>query len=279
MTMNFPLILFLAPVVTGAVALVDRLFVARGRAKDARDPWWIEYPKSFFPVLLIVFLLRSFVAEPFKIPSSSMRPTLDVGDFILVNKFAYGLRLPILEQKIVPTSDPERGDVVVFRYPLNPSQDFIKRVIGLPGDTVVYRNKQLTVNGQPWTQQSTGTYSYLEGLRFETMEQFNEAVAGDGPNKNHVVAVDPMLPAVSPGQVRPFAGRDNCDYNPDGSGFTCKVPPGHYFVMGDNRDRSDDSRYWGFVPDDHLRGRAFFIWFNWDDISSLAFKRVGSGIR
>ncbi len=278
MTMNFPLILFLATVATGAVALVDRLFLARGRRKDAREPWWIEYPKSFFPVLLIVFLLRSFVAEPFKIPSSSMRPTLDVGDFILVNKFAYGLRLPILEEKIVPTSDPQRGDVVVFRYPLNPAQDFIKRVIGIPGDTVVYKNKQLTVNGRPWTQQSTGTYSYLEGLRFETMEQFNEAVGGEG-GKNHVVAVDPMLPAVSPGQVRPFAGRDNCDYNPDGSGFTCKVPPGHYFVMGDNRDRSDDSRYWGFVPDDHLRGRAFFIWFNWDDISSLGFKRVGSGIR
>jgi signal peptidase I len=214
--MNFPLILFLATALTGGLALADRLFLARSRAADAREPWWIEYPKSFFPVLLIVFLLRSFVAEPFKIPSSSMRPTLDVGDFILVNKFAYGLRLPILEEKIVPLSDPQRGDVVVFRYPLNPSQDFIKRVIGLPGDTVVYKNKQLTVNGKPWTQQSTGTYSYLEGLRFETMEQFSEAVADDAGKNEHSVAVDPMLPAVSPGQVRPFAGRDNCDYNPDG---------------------------------------------------------------
>ena len=136
MTMNFPLILFLATALTGALALADRLFLARSRAPDAREPWWIEYPKSFFPVLLIVFLLRSFVAEPFKIPSSSMRPTLDVGDFILVNKFAYGLRVPILEQKIVPLSDPQRGDVVVFRYPLNPSQDFIKRVIGVGGDVV-----------------------------------------------------------------------------------------------------------------------------------------------
>jgi signal peptidase I len=181
--MNFPLILFLATVVTGAVALADRWFFKRSRAANAREPWWIEYPKSFFPVLLIVFLLRSFVAEPFKIPSSSMRPTLDVGDFILVNKFAYGLRLPILEQKIVPTSDPQRGDVVVFRYPLNPSQDFIKRVIGLPGDTVVYKNKQITVNGLPWTQQSAGTYSYLEGLRFETMEQFAESVAGRRPEE------------------------------------------------------------------------------------------------
>jgi signal peptidase I len=277
--MNFPLILFLATVFTGGLALADRLVLAKGRAPDARDPWWVEYSKSFFPVLLIVFLLRSFVAEPFKIPSSSMRPTLDVGDFILVNKFAYGVRLPILEQKVVPVGDPQRGDVVVFRYPLNPTQDFIKRVVGLPGDTVVYRKKELTVNGVPWKQQSTGTYSYLEGLRFETMEQFSEGVPAGGGTKEHSIAVDPMLPAVSPGQVRPFAGRDNCDYNSDGSGFTCKVPAGQYFVMGDNRDRSDDSRYWGFVPDDHLRGRAFFIWFNWDDISSFAWKRVGSGIR
>jgi signal peptidase I len=279
MTMNFPLILFLATFLTGLIALADRLVLAKRRAADAREPWWVEYPKSFFPVLLVVFLLRSFVVEPFKIPSSSMRPTLDVGDFILVNKFAYGLRLPILEQKVVPLSDPQRGDVVVFRYPLNPSQDFIKRVIGLGGDTVAYRDKKLTVNGVPWVQNSSGIYSYLEGLRFETMEQFSEAVPTAGEAKAHLAAVDPALPSVSPGQVRAFAGRDNCDYNSNGSGFVCKVPAGQYFVMGDNRDRSDDSRYWGFVPDDHLRGRAFFIWFNWDDISGLAFKRVGSGIR
>jgi signal peptidase I len=277
--MNFALILFLATVFTGLVALADKLFLAKGRAADAREPWWVEYPKSFFPVLLIVFLLRSFVAEPFKIPSSSMRPTLEVGDFILVNKFAYGLRLPIVEQKIVPLSDPKRGDVVVFRYPLNTSQDFIKRVVGLPGDRVVYRDKRLTVNGTPWPQTPGGTYSYLESLRFETMERFSETVdTGEGPHE-HAAAADPALPPVSPGQVRAFAQRENCDYNSDGSGFACTVPPGHYFVMGDNRDRSDDSRYWGFVPDDHLRGRAFFIWFNWDDISSFAFKRVGSGIR
>jgi len=276
---SFALILFLATVLTGAVALADRLHFAKRRASGEAEPWWIEYPKSFFPVLLIVFLLRSFVAEPFKIPSSSMRPTLEVGDFILVNKFAYGLRLPIVEKKFLPIADPQRGDVVVFRYPLNPSQDFIKRVIGLPGDTVVYRDKMLTVNGTPWPERANGTYGYLEGLRFETMTQFVETVAGAQEPKQHAAAVDPTLPAVNPAQVRAFPGRDNCDYNPDGSGFTCKVPPEAYFVMGDNRDRSDDSRYWGFVPDDHLRGRAFFIWFNWDDIAGFAFRRVGSGIR
>ena len=144
--MNFALILFIATVFTGLVALADRLFFAKRRAPGAPEPWWIEYPKSFFPVLLIVFALRSFVAEPFKIPSSSMRPTLEVGDFILVNKFVYGIRLPIIEQKIIPIRDPKRGDVVVFRYPLNPSQDFIKRVIGVGGDTVVYKDKRLTVS-------------------------------------------------------------------------------------------------------------------------------------
>src|SRR5262245_63044649 len=148
--MNFALILFVLTVVTGVIALADKLVLRKQRAEGQPEPWWIEYPNSFFPVLLIVFLLRSFVAEPFKIPSSSMRPTLEVGDFILVNKFAYGLRLPIIEQKVVALGDPKRGDVVVFRYPLNPSQDFIKRVIGVPGDTVVYKDKQLTVNGVPW---------------------------------------------------------------------------------------------------------------------------------
>jgi signal peptidase I len=261
------------------VILADRLVFAKRRAPEAPEPWWVEYPKSFFPVLLIVFLLRSFLAEPFKIPSSSMRPTLVVGDFLLVNKFTYGIRLPIIEKKIVPLGDPQRGDVVVFRYPINPSQDFIKRVVGVGGDTVVYRDKRLTVNGQPWPQQRNGTYSWLEGVRFETAERGIETVATGQSGREHQMAVVPQAPSVHPANVRPFPGRENCDYNGDGSGFTCRVPPGHYFVMGDNRDNSDDSRYWGFVPDDHIRGKAFFIWFNWDDISSLAFKRIGSGIR
>ena len=274
--MNFALILFLLTVVTGAVWFADKLYFARRRGADDAEPWWIEYPKSFFPVLLIVFLLRSFLAEPFRIPSSSMRPTLVVGDYILVNKFTYGLRLPILERKIVPIGDPKHGDVVVFRYPVNPSQDFIKRVVGVGGDTVEYRDKQLTVNGKPLPQRADGSYSYVEGMRFETTERRIEQASGSPP-REYTIAVSPQSPSVQPGGVRPFAGRENCEYND--RGFTCKVPPGHYFMMGDNRDASDDSRYWGFVPDDHIRGRAFFIWFNWDDIASFAFQRVGSGIR
>jgi signal peptidase I len=274
--MNFALILFVLTAVTGIVWLVDRLFFAARRAPGAAEPVWVEYSKSFFPVLLVVFVLRSFLAEPFKIPSSSMRPTLEVGDFILVNKFIYGIRLPVIEQKIIPISNPSRGDVVVFRYPLNPSQDFIKRVVGLPGDVVEYRDKKLTVNGTPWPQRADGSYSYLEGLRFETLEKSVEDTDGK-PGLTHTIGINAQAQPVYPSNVRPFPGRENCDYNE--RGFKCRVPAGHYFMMGDNRDNSDDSRYWGFVPDDHLRGRAFFIWFNWDDIASLAFKRIGSAIR
>jgi signal peptidase I len=270
--MNFALILFLLTVFTGAIALLDRLVLAKRRAAGEAEPWWVEYPKSFFPVLVIVFLLRSFLVEPFKIPSSSMRPTLEVGDFILVNKFAYGIRLPIVEKKVVPIGDPKRGDVVVFRYPIDPSTDFIKRVIGLPGDEVTYRAKQLTINGQPVALQANGTYSYLEGVAsFVTTQRFRETI---GTHTFDVVHT-PQAPPIGP-VFRQFPQKSNCVYNEQG--FTCRVPAGHYLMMGDNRDNSDDSRYWGFVPDDHIRGRAFFIWFNWDDITSFAFKRVGRSI-
>ena len=181
-------------------------------------------------MLLIVFLLRSFLAEPFKIPSSSMRPTLEVGDFILVNKFAYGMRLPIIEQKIVPVGDPKRGDVVVFRYPVNPSQDFIKRVVGVGGDEVVYRDKKLTVNGKPLPQTPDGTYSYVEGLRFETTERlFETADTGAGP-KEYTIAQNPQAQPVYPQNVRPFPERKNCDYND--RGFRLPRPGGALFHDG-----------------------------------------------
>src|SRR6478752_7420923 len=206
--MNFALILFVLTAVTGIVWLVDRLFFAARRAPGAPEPVWGEYSKSFFPVLLVVFVLRSFHAEPFQIPSSSMRPTLEVGDFILVNKFIYGIRLPVIEQKIIPISDPSRGDVVVFRYPLNPSQDFIKRVVGVGGDVVEYRDKALTVNGTPWPQQPDASYSYLEGLRFETLERSIEKTDGDA-SRSHTIGVNKSAQPVYPSNVRPFSGREN----------------------------------------------------------------------
>ena len=271
---NFALILFILLVITGAVTLADKLVFSKRRAEGEPEPWWIEYPKSFFPVILIVFLLRSFLVEPFKIPSSSMRPTLEVGDFILVNKFTYGIRLPIIEKKIVDINQPQRGDVLVFRYPLDPSLDYIKRVIGVPGDEVIYNNKHLTINGKVQPLKSDGSYSYLEGtLAFVTTQRFQETI----DSTVHDVAHLTDAPPVRMGGVRSFPGRENCVYNE--SGFKCKVPSGQYFMMGDNRDNSEDSRYWGFVPDDHIRGKAFFIWWNWDDVSSFAFKRVGRGIR
>src|SRR5471030_258889 len=146
--MNFALLLFSLLVITGAVSALDAIYFRKRRVAGTKEPWWIEYPKSFFPVILIVFLLRSFLVEPFKIPSGSMIPTLLIGDFILVNKYAYGIRLPVINKKVIDISLPQRGEVMVFRYPEDPSLDYIKRVVGLPGDRIEYHDKRLTINGQ-----------------------------------------------------------------------------------------------------------------------------------
>ena len=269
--MNFALILFLALVITGGIWLLDALVLKRGRDKDAREPLLVEYAKSFFPVILVVFALRSFLVEPFKIPSGSMMPTLLIGDFILVNKYTYGIRLPVINRKIVQLNNPERGDVMVFRYPADPSLDYIKRVIGVPGDIVEYRDKQLTVNGRQVRTDNTGTYSYVgNGLNYVTAMVYQEHLNGVG----HTMMTEPGKPAVYPPQVMDFPYRENCSYNAEGEGFVCKVPQGQYFMMGDNRDASNDSRYWGFVPDRNIVGKAFFIWMNFDDLG-----RIGTTIR
>jgi signal peptidase I len=204
-----------------------------------------------------VFLLRSFLVEPFKIPSSSMVPTLLVGDFILVNKFTYGIRLPVANRKVVPIGEPQRGDVMVFRYPEDPSLDYIKRVVGVPGDRVEYRDKRLIINGKPIPVRQVDDYLSKERMQFS--RRFVETLNG----VEHDILLEDEQPAfVAPSRTFPQAA--NCNYNMNG--LACTVPPGHYFMMGDNRDNSSDSRVWGFVPDENIVGKAFFIWLNLNEL-------------
>ena len=255
--MDFALLLFTLLVVTGVVTAMDAVYFGRRRAAGAQEPWWIEYPKSFFPVILIVFLVRSFVVEPFKIPSGSMIPTLLVGDYILVNKYTYGIRLPVLNTKIISINEPQRGDVMVFRYPDDPSVDYIKRVVGLPGDKIAYESKRLTINGREVPEHYAGDYLLKD--RIEYLKEYTETLG----KVTHSILLDPSEPAATP-YVKQFPDRKDCIYNNEG--VRCTVPPGHYFMMGDNRDNSSDSRVWGFVPEANIIGKAFFIWFNFNQL-------------
>ena len=253
--MSFALFLLILLLVTGAVWALEAAWLRRQRGARAKQPWWVEYSISFFPVILVVFLLRSFLVEPFKIPSGSMIPTLLVGDFILVNKFTYGIRLPVINAKVVELNSPQRGDVMVFRYPDDPSLDYIKRVVGVPGDRIEYRDKRLTINGQP--VQMKQIQDYLSRERMQFSRRYLERLNG----REHEIIVEDEAPAFV-SQTRTFPHSENCNYNGNLSGLVCTVPPGHYFVMGDNRDNSSDSRVWGFVPDGNIVGKAFFIWLN-----------------
>lgn len=261
MNIDFEFLLVLVVVVTGIVTLLDVLVLRRRREarepesggdgeSTVREPIWVEYSKAFFPVLLIVLLLRSFFMEPFRIPSGSMTPTLVQGDFILVNKFTYGLRLPLVHSKFLPLGEPERGDVVVFRFPEDPRIDYIKRVVGVPGDRVRYDDKALFLNGERVPHEFVGTYdgAYWFGARI-----FREYL----PGAEHNILVRPQ---------RNVAGE-------------VVVPDGHYFVMGDNRDASKDSRIWGFVPEENLVGRAVLVWMSWDfGGAGLMLERIGNQI-
>ena len=227
---------------------------AAGEQLTPKLPFVVEYAKSFFPVFLIVLILRSFIVEPFKIPSASMMPTLLIGDFILVNKYEYGLRLPVLHTKIIENEVPARGDIIVFRYPGNPSIPFIKRVVGLPGDKIGYINKVLHINGEAIEQIDNGQYrAYGAGLSMNDIDLKTELLP---ENATHDILVNP----------------EQFSRN-----VRVKVPEGHYFVVGDNRDNSKDSRFWGFVPDENLMGRAFMIWMNWDSKNGgIDFSRIGT---
>ncbi|MGE0348815.1 signal peptidase I [Hydrogenophaga sp.] len=234
--------------------------VDTAREKLLAQPWWLDWTAGLFPVILAVFVLRSFLYEPFKIPSGSMIPTLRVGDLILVNKFHYGVRLPVFNTKLWDNHEPQRGDVMVFRYPPQPSLDYIKRVIGVPGDEVAYLNKQLTVNGVPVPRTAQPEFFDDETMRYA--RQFRETL---GARSYNTLNDDDRAAFINRTTDFPFL--DQCRYSVEG--VTCKVPAGHYFMMGDNRDNSLDSRYWGFVPEANIVGKAFFVWMNFGDLGRI----------
>ena len=267
MSLDFSALLVILTAGSGLIWAVDAWFFKPARDKAAsvrqedeappqepQEPLLVDYARSFFPVFFIVLVLRSFLYEPFRIPSASMMPTLLIGDFILVNKFDYGIRLPVLDTKVIDIGKPRRGDVVVFRYPVDPSIPFIKRVIGVPGDHIVYKNKTLYINGVEVKETDDGTF-YGAGASFvdHGLTQRLETL----PNG---VTHDILL--------YPFRSSMNVDIT---------VPQGKYFVMGDNRDDSKDSRYWGFVPDENLIGHASLIWMNWDiKNGGISWSRIGN---
>lgn len=264
MNIDFSLVLFIVVLVSGIIWAADILIFAPKRnlagstesqdsnKSNAYEPPLVEFARFIFPVVLIVFILRGFIAEPFRIPSGSMLPTLEIGDFILVSKFNYGVRLPVINKKIIDLGIPERGDVVVFRYPENPSIDYIKRVIGVPGDEIGYYNKVLYINGKVAAQQPKGDYPF----GYYNFKRLDEKLPN--PELSHHILVSDSQPA---------------------SDFVLLVPEKSYFVMGDNRDNSRDSRVWGFVPDENLVGRAFFVWMSWEWGNWPKWHRVGTVIK
>lgn len=257
MDFDFSLFLVIATVVTGVIWGGYALYrKSRNDGKEHKEPLLVEYARSFFPIVLIVLVLRSFLVEPFRIPSGSMMPTLLVGDFILVNKFAYGVRLPVVHTKIVEIGEPKRGDIVVFRFPRNPSVDYIKRVVGLPGDRIGYYRKQLYVNGKPVKQVPLGRYLGVgQGRSMSGATHLIEELG----RVEHSILIRNGQPTVEGEFI---------------------VPEGQYFVMGDNRDNSNDSRYWGTVPEENLVGKAFFIWMSWDwENGGVGLGRVGTVLK
>ena len=267
MTFDFSALLVLLTVASGIIWALDALFFARNReasvAGERAQPLIVDYARSLFPVFLIVLVLRSFIVEPFRIPSASMMPTLLRGDFILVNKYDYGIRLPVLNIRVFGNGHPQRGDVVVFRYPEDPAIPFIKRVVGLPGDRLQYRDKNLIINGTRIALEPRGVY-HSDGVG--SRENGSRLLQEQLGELRYNILLNPLHRAsVEVDRI---------------------IPEGHYFVLGDNRDNSRDSRYWGLVPDENLMGRAFYIWMNWsnDGLFELAswdidWQRIGSAIR
>lgn len=267
---DFATVLLLFVIVSGIVLLLDKFIWIKNRTAEQPKPHYVHYSREFFPVVLAVWILRSFLFEAYQIPSSSMRPDLTVGDFILVNKFDYGLRLPITNQVVIPIHDVQRGDVVVFEDQTVRNRDLIKRVVGIPGDTVSYIDKRLRINGQTISYMNDGSYDYTEPTQQGDVMMHNQRFIENLTGVKHAIITWDQVPPVILEMVKDFPGKENCQYNDEG--FTCKVPAGHYFMMGDNRDNSLDSRYWGFVPEQAILGKAIYVWMNFSDLSRIATK-------
>ena len=303
--MWFGMLLTVLFLITGLAWLADRFYFAPQRKKNAEAifdkakssgqggydgavraalarPAWLEYTAGLFGVIALVFVLRSFIVEPFRIPSGSMLPNLYVGDFILVNKYTYGLRLPIGNQTIVPMNSPKKGDVVVFQFPPDKSQSYIKRVVGAPGDVVRYENKVLTVNGQTYQQMPKS--GIIPDAEYPTYPNSNKPVLGvimtkaaeEGAVTHDILTIEKQ-PTINPNGLSEYPFSKNtsaCTYFPNNTGMECKVPAGQYLMMGDNRDNSTDGRYWGFVPEQNIIGKAYFVWMNFSHPS-----RIGTSIK
>ena len=255
-TFNFPLLLTTIVFLTGIIWLLDILFFKKRRLKknpSANEPKLVEYSRSFFPILLLVLVIRSFIVQPYRVPTGSLEPTILPGDLIAVNQFAYGLKLPVLNKKIISIGEPKIGDIAVFRWPVNPSVDFIKRVVGVPGDHVIYKNKILYINGKEATQKILGDAVDYEPSGNLNVQKIRENLNG----VKHDILVNP--------------------YGGQLGDFDVVVPKGYYFMMGDNRDDSADSRDWGFVPEKDLIGKGFIVWMSWDsEKHRIRWHRIGT---
>ncbi len=260
--MDFELLLTLLVIISGIITLIDQVWLRKRRQLRAQQagqhtlklPIIVDYARSFFPILLIVLLIRSFVIQPFRVPTGSLEPTVMPGDFIAVNQYAYGLRLPVLHHKILDIGEPKRGEIVVFRYPPDPSINYVKRVIGVPGDKISYVDKSLYINGKKIPQTVIGNNVDIEPDMSIPVVEKEENLLG----VKHRIFLRP-------------------NYISSGNFYNVTVPPGHYFMMGDNRDDSLDSRSWGFVPEANLIGRAFFVWLSWDsDKHWFRWKHLGT---
>lgn len=269
---DFATVLLIFVLISGLILIIERVVLSKRRPVDQSRPHYVHYAREFFPVVLAVWILRAFLFEAYQIPSSSMRPDLTVGDFILVNKFTYGIREPFTNNVLIGINKVKRGDVVVFKDQNIRNRDLIKRVVGVGGDKIEYYNKRLTINGQPLTYQDNGTYDYTDSISDDRKMDFhNQRLEEDLTGVKHSIITFDQIPPVVLSQVLDFKSRDNCIYK-DNDGFTCVVPDGEYFMMGDNRDNSFDSRYWGFVPENAVLGKAIYVWLNLHDFSRIGTK-------